>query len=203
MTQSGALLSHIPSWLLWFVRPRGPWRIKLVDRQLMPHPAELLEQLEQLTLGPSPALEDSAASSPPSSAQQISDDQLAEFAIQTWRLQQRLDSMDPDMVFGPAADPDPLAKPRKAMGREKKKILDSCRRFRKFLEQFSVEYEDVTGHRYDMGWTAVEVMNWEEPLDGARPEHDVVSKTIRPIVRKNGKIIKLGQVSCLAGAEES
>lgn len=128
----------------------------------------------------------------------ITDGQLAELAIQTWRLERRIESMEPDKIFGDTSESDDLDHGRKALGREKKKLKDSSRRLRKFLEAFDVEYEDLTGKRYDPGLTAVEVLSWDEP-DAGSMEYDVIKETIRPLVRKQSSVIKIAQVVCVEG----
>ena len=131
----------------------------------------------------------------------ISDGQLAELAIQTWRLERRIESMDPDKIFGEASLSDGSEPVRKALAREKKKLADSSRRLRKFLETFDVEYEDLTGKRYDPGLTAVEVLSWDEP-DAGPVEFDVIKETIRPLVRKQSSVIKIAQVVCVEGENQ-
>lgn len=131
----------------------------------------------------------------------ISESQLAELAIQIWRLERRITTMDPNHVFGEPQDSDPFAIQRAAMLREKKKLADSTRRLRKFLEGFEVEYEDPTGGRYDPGLTAIEVLSWEES-DGPAPAFDVIKDTVRPLVRKKSKIIKIAQVVCVEGVNQ-
>ena len=106
--------------------------------------------------------------------------------------------MEPDKIFGDTSESDDLDHGRKALGREKKKLKDSSRRLRKFLEAFDVEYEDLTGKRYDPGLTAVEVLSWDEP-DAGSMEYDVIKETIRPLVRKQSSVIKIAQVVCVEG----
>ena len=70
----------------------------------------------------------------------ISDSDLAELAIQTWRLQNRIGGLD-----------------RVEHKRIRKSLTDSARRFSKILERFEVEFEDVTGQPYVRGWQEVDV----------------------------------------------
>ena len=76
----------------------------------------------------------------------ISDSDLCEMAIQTWRLQNRISNLDP-----------------KEHKRVRKQLTDSARRFAKILERFDVEFEDLTGRPYVTGWQEVEVVAWEDP----------------------------------------
>ena len=66
---------------------------------------------------------------------------VVEFAIQTWRLQRRVEGMDPEKHK-----------------REYRQFSDSVRRFVKFLDRFDVEFEDPTGKPFTTGWLEVEVV---------------------------------------------
>ena len=128
--------------------------------------------------------EASHGSTPPevSGGETISDSDLAELAIQTWRLQNRINGLDPV-----------------EHKRIRKSLTDSARRFSKILERFEVEFEDVTGQPYVRGWQEVEVVSWEEPGDETPPVDDGpwVKSTVSPIVRKQGRAMKLGQIVCV------
>lgn len=107
---------------------------------------------------------------------------LIEFAIQTWRLQRRVDGMD-----------------REKHKREYKQFSDSVRRFVKILQRFEVEFEDPTGKPFTTGWLEVEVVSWDDPGDGESPvaSGPWVKQTISPIIRQHGITIKTGQVVCV------
>ena len=112
----------------------------------------------------------------------LSNSDLVELAIQTWRLEKRVQSMDPSVD-----------------NRAFKQFTDSVRRFAKLLERFSTEYEDVTNKPFTSGWQEVEVVNWDEP-DATPPPVAAgpwVKQTISPIVRRQGIVIKTGQVICV------
>ena len=122
------------------------------------------------------------ASQGDSSQTGISKSDLVEFAIQTWRLQKRVDGMDPEKNK-----------------RERKQFADSAKRFAKFLERFGVEYEDPTGKPYSTGWLEVEVISWDDPEDGDSPVESGpwIKQTVSPIIRQNGTMIKPGQIVCV------
>lgn len=124
----------------------------------------------------------SSGMQPESGGETISDSDLAELAIQTWRLQNRINGLDPV-----------------EHKRIRKSLTDSARRFSKILERFEVEFEDVTGQPYVRGWQEVEVVSWEEPGDETPPVDDGpwVKSTVSPIVRKQGRAMKLGQIVCV------
>lgn len=107
---------------------------------------------------------------------------LIEFAIQTWRLQRRVQGLDPEKHK-----------------REYKQFSDSVRRFVKFLERFDVEFEDPVGKPFTTGWLEVEVVSWDEPGDEESPVDSGpwVKQTISPIIRQHGITIKAGQVVCV------
>lgn len=107
---------------------------------------------------------------------------LIEFAIQTWRLQRRVQDLDP-VKFK----------------REYKQFSDSVRRFTKFLERFDVEIEDPIGKPFTTGWLEVEVVSWDEPGDEESPVDSGpwVKQTISPIIRQHGITIKTGQIVCV------
>jgi len=112
----------------------------------------------------------------------ISESDLVEFAIQTWRLHRRVEGMDPQKHE-----------------REYKQFADSVRRFVKFLERFEVEFEDPVGKPFTTGWLEVEVVTWDEPGDEIPPVASGawVKQTVSPIVRRKGITIKAGQVICV------
>ncbi len=112
----------------------------------------------------------------------ITKSDLIEFAIQTWRLQRRVQGLDPEKHK-----------------REYKQFSDSVRRFIKFLERFNVEFEDPVGKPYDKGWLEIEVVSWDDPGDeeSSVDSGPWVKQTISPIVRQHGITIKAGQVVCV------
>ena len=124
----------------------------------------------------------SSGMQPESGGETISDSDLSELAIQTWRLQNRISGLDPD-----------------EHKRIRKQLMDSARRFTKILQRFDVEFEDVTGRPYNKGWQEVEVVSWEDQGDDVSPVESGpwVRSTVSPIVRRQGKAMKLGQVVCV------
>ena len=126
----------------------------------------------------------SAGHAPPadSGGDTISDSDLSELAVQTWRLQNRIAGLDPE-----------------EHKRIRKQLMDSARRFTKILQRFDVEFEDVTNRPYNLGWQEVEVVSWEDQGDETSPVESGpwVRSTVSPIVRRQGKAMKLGQVVCV------
>ncbi len=122
----------------------------------------------------------------PDHAIALSQADLIELATQTWRLEKRVQSMDPD-----------------ADKRAFKQFSDSVRRFNKLLQRFSVEYEDPTHKPYTSGWLEVEVVNWDEPDGTPSPvaAGPWVKQTIAPIIRRDGVMIKAGQVICVDASD--
>jgi len=112
----------------------------------------------------------------------ITQSDLVEFAIQTWRLHRRVEGMDPQKHE-----------------REYKQFADSVRRFVKFLERFEVVFEDPVGKPYTTGWLEVEVISWDEQGEDVSPVTSGawVKQTVSPIVRHKGKTIKVGEVICV------
>ena len=119
---------------------------------------------------------------PNTDAMALNQSDLIELAIQTWRLDKRVQSMDPN-----------------ADKRAFKQFSDSVRRFNKLLQRFSVDYEDPIHKPYTNGWLEVEVVNWEEPDDTPSPvaAGPWIKQTIAPIIRREDRMIKAGQVVCV------
>ena len=107
----------------------------------------------------------------------VADGAAAELGLQTWRLQRRVQSLD--------AEKNP---------KECRQLLDSCRRFEKLLESLGLEVVDPVGREYVDGWSEVEVVSWEPQAAGEQTTKAVIKQTICPIIRRSGKIIKVGQV---------
>lgn len=107
---------------------------------------------------------------------------LIEFALQTWRLQSRLEGMD-----------------KEANVRIYKQFSDSVRRFLKLLERFNVEFEDPTGKPFSTGWREVRVVSWDEPGESDAPVEagPWIKQTVYPIIRREGVVIKVGEVICV------
>ena len=112
----------------------------------------------------------------------LSQSDLIELATQTWRLEMRVQSMDPE-----------------SDKRAFKQFSDSVRRFNKLLQRFSVEYVDPINMPYTSGWQEVEVVNWDEPDGTPSPVAGGpwVKQTIAPIIRREDRMIKAGQVVCV------
>lgn len=125
---------------------------------------------------------DQPPTQPEDNVLRLSNSDLVELAIQTWRLEKRVQSMDPTVD-----------------ARAFKQFTDSVRRFTKLLERFSTEYEDVTNKPFTSGWQEVEVVNWDEPDATPAPvaAGPWVKQTISPIIRRQGIVIKTGQVICV------
>jgi hypothetical protein len=169
----------------WSRRFNGQWGFSGTETGQLPEsPRSLLDAVAREILDA-----ESAASTTPepyestiSGGETISDSDLSELAIQTWRLQNRIDGLDPE-----------------EHKRIRKQLMDSARRFAKILQRFDVEFEDVTGQPYSRGWQEVEVVSWEEQGDETSPVEagPWVRSTVSPIIRRKGKTVKLGQVVCV------
>jgi hypothetical protein len=72
------------------------------------------------------------------------------------------------------------------------KMIDKAN---EFLKKNGVEIVDPTGQIYTDGWAEVEIVSWEPYEEGQEsPDEYRVVKTMEPIVRQNGQIIKRGEV---------
>ena len=133
-----------------------------------------LQQLLNLLEGDRPAADPDAL--------QLSQSDLVELAIQTWRLDKRVQGMNPQTDK-----------------RAYKQFSDSVRRFNKLLQRFHVEYEDPTNKPFLTGWNEVEVVSWDEPDDTPSPVEagPWVKQTISPIVRRDDRMVKAAQVVCV------
>lgn len=187
---SGTLFAPVVSRTLsWRWRFSSVWSFRVLDGETLPEdPKSMLNAaVADAVRAATPANSESRSGSkddarPVSGGETISDSDLAELAIQTWRLQNRINGLDPV-----------------EHKRIRKSLTDSARRFSKILERFEVEFEDVTGQPYVRGWQEVEVVSWEEPGDETPPVDDGpwVKSTVSPIVRKQGRAMKLGQIVCV------
>jgi hypothetical protein len=180
--------------LPWRRLSSGDWgfaRLKSMRSEL--HPARLFAQLEleldemipaakQVAEKVAPSADSMASAAAVSGGQTIGESDLVELAIQTWRLQKRIDGLDPE-----------------EHKRIRKQLTDSARRFVRILDRFDVEFEDPTGKPYDTGWLEVEVVSWEDrgehlsPVDSGPWVHSTVS----PIIRRSGRMIRSGEIVCI------
>ncbi len=109
----------------------------------------------------------------------LDDSTLVELAVQVWRLERRVEGLDPEKH-----------------PRERKMFADSALRFARLIKQFGVEYEDPTGQAYLTGQLDVDVVSWEEP-DGTPNPHGTgpwIKRAMRPIVRCGDRRLACGQV---------
>ena len=113
--------------------------------------------------------------------QGISDDVAIELAVQVWRLEKRVGQLDLD-------DSPKLLR----------RMTDSVDKFKQLLQNINVIVDDPINRKYVDGWLEVNALAWEEvPLEkcpdnlGADP---FVLETIRPIVRRDGRPISIGQI---------
>lgn len=120
---------------------------------------------------------------------QIGKSDLIEFAIQTWRLEKRAQSLDPD-----------------AFKREYRQFSDSVRRFKNFLARFDVEFKDPAGSAFDTGMRDIDVISWDD-ADGEEAPGGIsgpwIKQTVSPIIIKDGAIIKRGEVVCVDPGEQA
>ena len=167
----------------------GPWAFPRASDspKLPPQPAVLLEALEA-ECSAALAAKAPAFASPPAApgdtvgGDTISESELADLALQTWRLEVRTNGMDP-------VD----------HKRIRRQLMDSVRRFKQMLERFEIEFVDPTGGPYSEGWLEVEVVNWVEPGEETPPVESGpwVEKTLSPIIRRGGRLIRSGEVVCV------
>ena len=113
--------------------------------------------------------------------QGIADDVAIELAVQVWRLEKRVGQLD-------------LNDSPKLLRR----MTDSVDKFKQLLHDNKVIVDDPVNRKYVDGWLEVKAIAWEEvPLEkcpdniGADP---FVLETIRPIVRRDGRPISIGQI---------
>ena len=92
---------------------------------------------------------------------------IADIAVQTWR----------------------------AINRNIPQLSKMVAKANELLKKMGVEIVDPTGQIYTDGWAEVEVVAWEPYEEGQEsPDEYRVVKTMEPIVRQNGQIIKRGEV---------
>ena len=113
--------------------------------------------------------------------QGIADDVAIELAVQVWRLEKRVGQLD-------------LNDSPKLLRR----MTDSVDKFKQLLHDNKVIVDDPVNRKYVAGWLEVKAIAWEEvPLEKC-PDNIVadpfVLETIRPIVRRDGRPISIGQI---------
>lgn len=183
--------AHPPSLLKRLILPRC-WKLpkQPCGLTLPTDPSKLIDEFNRARTDvtePQVAIRDTRA------AQEIRQSDLIEFAIQTWRLEKRADSLDP-----------------KQFKREHRQFADSVRRFRKFLSRFEVDFRDpvkaaeAAGNpellRFDTGMKDIEVVSWDDPEEESPPEGVSgawIKQTISPVIYKGSQIIKRGEVVCV------
>ena len=99
-----------------------------------------------------------------------------EIAHQAWRLRNRLETLRQNL------DANAIAAVEAMLAK-----LDA------FMQQRGIEIHNPIGEKYVDGWEEVEVVSWEEVTE-KNPEPDTIKQTIRPIIRRNGKVASRGQV---------
>lgn len=180
-----------PSLMKRLMLPRS-WKLpRQPDGLALPtDPVRLIAQINQNSKDASgPEVEKPASEG----AQEITQSDLIEFAIQTWRLEKRADNLDPNQFK-----------------REQRQFMDSVRRFRKFLSRFEVEFRDPVKAaedaknsellRFDVGMNDIEVVSWDDPDEGDAPaglEGPWIKQTVSPIIYKSQIVIKRGEVICV------
>ena len=109
----------------------------------------------------------------------LKDSTLVGLAVSLWRLQSRIERLDPE-----------------THARERKMFTDSARQIGSVIEQFDVEFEDPTGQMYMTGRLDVEVVAWEDPEGEVSPHGSGswIKKAMRPIVRRGERRLAVGQV---------
>lgn len=169
----------------WLERTLLPslWRIESpsVGDNLPDDPVAFVDQVAAEASGP-PGAVPTSADPGESDGTLVAQSDLIEMAIQTWRLDRRVQSI---------ADSD--------NSRLYKQLSDSLRRFLRLLERLNVEFEDPVGKPYTPGWQEVEVVSWDEAPEGMEPPNagPWISQTVSPIVRRHGVTVKPGQVICV------
>ena len=113
--------------------------------------------------------------------QGIADDVAIELAVQVWRLEKRVGQLD-------------LNDSPKLLRR----MTDSVDKFKQLLQNINVIVDDPINRKYVDGWLEVKAVAWEEvPLEKC-PDNisgdPFVLETIRPIVRRDGRPISIGQI---------
>ncbi len=184
----------VRSTLPWERISQGDWGFTRPARSARAtHPARLFSQLEsemdEAVEAATKAAEAATTAAPSaessettSGGETISESDLVELAVQTWRLQKRIAGLDPD-----------------EHKRIRKQLTDSARRFIRILDRFEVEFEDPAGKSYDFGWTEVEVVSWEDHGDHQSPVDSGpwVHSTVSPIIRRSGRMIRSGEIVCI------
>lgn len=158
------------------------WRLhKATTPPTLPSSPALL--IQQLTAAGSSVLEPKSPEMPEGNVDQIKQSDLVDFAINTWRLEQRAESLDPEKFK-----------------RQRRQFEDSAVRFKNFLSRFEISFSDPKGLAYDSGRLDVEVISWDEAEDEESPEGvsgPWIQKTISPIIYRGEQIIRRGEVICI------
>lgn len=113
----------------------------------------------------------------------IKQSDLIDFAINTWRLEQRAESLDPEKFK-----------------RQRRQFEDSALRFKNFLSRCEISFSDPKGRAFDHGMLDVEVISWDEPDEVEIPKNisgPWIHKTVSPIIYQGDQIIRRGEVICI------
>ena len=164
----------LPWWRRVFLRPG----LRIVERPLplqLPDSATALIEALATLHEPGDGPTDGAESPTP-----FSDKALAELGLQVWRLRKRVERIDP-----------------KERRKERRQFEESTRRLEQLLVAADVVVDDPIGRPYVEGWVEIEVLAWEPVEEGdERPSvaGPWVKDTVKPIIRRDGKVISQGQV---------
>ena len=117
----------------------------------------------------------------PAPSVEMSDRVAIELALQTWRLEKRIQQL-------------PLSEHPKLLRR----MEDSIKKLTQLLADHQVVIDDPLHRKYVDGWVEVEAIAWEAVTADEYPdgldEGPFVHETRRPIVRRNNRPIAKGQV---------
>ncbi len=128
---------------------------------------------------PPAAVEAPTPAHPAVVGEHLDDSTLVELAVQVWRLDRRVEGLDPEKH-----------------PRERKMFADSALRFARLIQQFGVEYEDPTGQAFSSGRLDIEVVAWDEPDGTPNPQESGpwIKRVVCPIVRCGERRLTCGQV---------
>lgn len=127
----------------------------------------------------------------------FSDKDLADLGHQLWLLQKRLQELEPSrLVRGSGVDDELPPKAMKRIERQIKRANASIATLRDVACSVGLEVIDPTGHRYEIGWSAVEIVEWQDVPTPRAHRGEYVHEALSPIIQLNGRLLSPARVIC-------
>lgn len=116
----------------------------------------------------------------------LGDSESAQLGLQVWRLARRVEELGQGDVE-----------------RTKRQFGDSLRRFQQLLSDLRIEVTDPIGEPYTDGWIEVDVIAWEDGKPPPGIAGPWVKQTLKPILRRDGRLLTRGEIVVGEPAGES